>query len=59
MYRCIRCDQNVELSERVGHSASQTHQDNGGSATVVAADYEFATGGGVGGVGTHGTSKIR
>jgi hypothetical protein len=40
MYRCVRCDENVDDGDREDHSASAAHQSNGGSSTVVEDDYE-------------------
>ena len=52
MYRCVRCDEEVDDREREQHSASATHQENGGNADVVEEDYEWLP-------GTRGTSKTR
>jgi hypothetical protein len=58
VYTCIHCHVAVEADERESHSASQTHQDNGGSSTVVDEDYERAPRGGPT-VKPHGTSNFR
>ncbi len=52
MYRCIRCDENVDDGEREAHAATKAHQGNGGSAEVVDGDYEELP-------ETRGTSKTQ
>ncbi len=52
MYRCVRCDENVDDDDRARHSATTPHQDNGGQADVVEEDYEELP-------RTRGTSKTR
>ncbi len=58
MYTCIRCNEVVQSKDRQAHSASQTHQDNGGSATVDDADYEKSSGSDST-ISPQGVSKIR
>ncbi|HEX4980481.1 MAG TPA: hypothetical protein VFV63_02240 [Ilumatobacteraceae bacterium] len=52
MYRCKRCDEDVEDDERAAHSASEAHLSNGGSVEVDEEDYEEDP-------GTRGMSKTR